>query len=338
MGSSASSGVFRSRIGVQEVFPGWFRSMFLGEPKGISLRFADETKHLSKKHHEFVAPMSWLNGPVTDAAERRETLVEVALPQSFFLRREIPHRNLPKRDREKAIVLNTLQETPFSASDISFVVTKPQASNSQSSIQWIAKKTEIERIAGTLRRNGFVPLSFEVEGVPGAIVENYKSSIKPGRTKAFRALNAISAMIIAGSLSYSIAMPSFQKLQVTKKLESEIAALSRDALQLRQQLDEATSQEQVVANFEKLVSERVFSTELLVFLTDILPDDVWLTDISYNQSQATIRGSISGSAAQLLLSLPRNAKFANPAFVGPISKTAEGRERFDLRFKIGSSQ
>jgi general secretion pathway protein L len=76
--------------------------------------------------------------------------------------------------------------------------------------------------------------------------------------------------------------------------------------------------------------------QFIAVLTDVLPDDTFLTNISLRQRKLTITGR-SAAAARLIGAMAANPLIRNPTFAAPVIRDeANTGEGFSIRADLGS--
>ncbi len=89
--------------------------------------------------------------------------------------------------------------------------------------------------------------------------------------------------------------------------------------------------------FDALAAERAKTGDVLQILaavTDIVPDDTWLTDLSLHQGKLGINGQ-SPAAARLIPALAADPSFRNPAFAAPVTRAPDGHaDLFAIRAEL----
>jgi len=72
---------------------------------------------------------------------------------------------------------------------------------------------------------------------------------------------------------------------------------------------------------------------VLADLTDILPDDTWLTGLTLRQNRLTIEGH-SRSATHLIAALAAQPRLRNPAFAAPVVRSDNGEDIFTIQAEV----
>jgi general secretion pathway protein L len=74
--------------------------------------------------------------------------------------------------------------------------------------------------------------------------------------------------------------------------------------------------------------------QVLATVTDIIPDDSWLSELSLHQGKLGISGQ-SPAAARLIPVLAADPAFRNPAFAAPVTRAPDGHaELFVIRAEL----
>lgn len=160
-------------------------------------------------------------------------------------------------------------------------------------------------------------------------VENRIDGLK---ALAFNFKYAAAAVVfgIVTGVSYLI-----QDNLVLSRLDSAIAqteAKGDDVKGLKMKLK---SIDQRILDLERTDYRSVESLAVLNGLASNLPKGTWITGFDLTEAGISIEG-YSEQASSLLLSLEQSGFVTEAEFSGPVTKTAEGRERFRLKAKIKS--
>ncbi|MCO6160568.1 PilN domain-containing protein [Asaia lannensis] len=119
--------------------------------------------------------------------------------------------------------------------------------------------------------------------------------------------------------------------------ESRIAGLRTPALQasqLRRMIEEKRAGARLVQDARTRLGDPM---QILSVLTELLPDDTFLTDLSLKQGQLLISGQ-SGEPASLIRTLSASPLLHNPVFVAPVTHlTGQTASLFSIRADIGKA-
>jgi Tfp pilus assembly protein PilN len=145
---------------------------------------------------------------------------------------------------------------------------------------------------------------------------------------------AVTAGLAAATLLLALAIPAVTMLRDERRLDALDTALLRLAPQVREVEQVAGAAERARREVETLRSfeaQHVRVLPLLRELTDLLPQDVWLTNVSVDKKGIELAG-FANAAAQLIPILEASPTFDHVEFTSPVTK---GRDREQFRLKAG---
>lgn len=117
------------------------------------------------------------------------------------------------------------------------------------------------------------------------------------------------------------------------RLEASIARLKTQVSFVEQQQKKADEIIKEIRFFDAAQNSQPSKLEILKELTNILPADAWLTNLTFGESRLVIDGFAS-SASDLIPLLDRSPLFQNVEFDSPITKGMESSERFKIKLEI----
>ena len=323
---------------ISSVVPTWVKTMFLGHPWARPLVFDTAVKTISQKNGKIHLPATLLHTDEKGITPVKDQIVDVILPEEELLRREItiPEKLLSKAD--KIVSLDTIQKTPFKPADI-YSATQLLNKHGQDTtvVQWISRRDHIEAIRARLARLGLRVRQVQIESNPSVTITDFSGEVAP-RARAWRRVNAVLLLAAVVLMGGWFLAPSWTAYQTLKMQEVVNRTLSQETLALRESVDDLQGGASERTAFVERVSRHQTISSVLRDLTILMPDEVWLTDISIQRGRMLVRGSTAASAAELVLNLTRDQRFIAPRLTGPISQTADGRERFDLTLDLKSRE
>jgi general secretion pathway protein L len=145
---------------------------------------------------------------------------------------------------------------------------------------------------------------------------------------------AVTAALAGLTLLMVLAVPAVTMLRDERRLAALDAALAglapsvREAEQLAQSVERARRDVETLRSFE---SQHLRVLPLLRELTELLPQDVWLTNVSVDRKGLELAG-FANSASQLIPLLEASPAFEGVEFTSPVTK---GRDREQFRLKAG---
>ena len=133
----------------------------------------------------------------------------------------------------------------------------------------------------------------------------------------------------------SISKPTTcRRLAAADELAQRVAEAKRRAeasLKLQKEIQETTEAGQYLVSRKRQTTS---VSELLNTLTQLLPDDTWLSELQITVGDVQLSG-YAASATALLKLLDENAGFSNAAFRSSVTQDSKlGREQFDIAAKI----
>jgi general secretion pathway protein L len=117
------------------------------------------------------------------------------------------------------------------------------------------------------------------------------------------------------------------------QLENRLAQLKVEVSSIEQQQKEADEIAKEINFFNSIKRSQPSKLEILKELTTILPDDAWLTNLTFNENKVIINGFAS-SASSLIPLLDKSPLFQEVEFVSPITKGRELSERFKIKLEL----
>jgi len=122
-----------------------------------------------------------------------------------------------------------------------------------------------------------------------------------------------------------------KNLAIDNALAAEVETLEPMAEQVLRQQDKNL---EMLARVEKLESKsRSNVTRYLKEITDLVPQDAYLTTFRYKENRIELDG-IAARASDLIAILEASASFANVNFTAPTTKYLANQERFSLRMDL----
>lgn len=318
---------------LSRAMPDWLLALVLGRPMARALVF-DDAQTLSRKRGTFHAPKTWLTGKADMPPKRGKRFVDVMLPQDRLLRRDVKLPKTPARALAKAVALDMLRKTPFKPDQTYSILTDVRKDPTGVNVtQWVARRDDIDGLRNRLAQAGLIVRQVLVAGSSAdAPLADFSAEVYP-MGRVWRSLNALAVVLALGAGAWIWVQPTLAVQEARRAQEAEVQRLTEQALALRESMKEQSTGATERAAFLERMTRRTPVVATLRAATVMMPDDVWLTDMAFDRARVTLRGSTAGSAAQMLLDLPRNRLLLNPQLAGPVSQTSDGRERFDIVFQ-----
>lgn len=317
---------------LSSAMPDWLLALVFGRPMARALMFG-KADALTKKGGRLLAPMDWLKNGADVPEKRGKRFVDVMLPQGQLLKREVKLPKTPRRALGKAVALDMLRKTPFRTDQTFSILTDIRTEATGVSVtQWVARRDDIDGLRQRLARAGLIVRQVLVADIAAEPLADFCADVYP-MGRVWRAVNVAAVLIAICAGAWMWAQPALVVQDARRAQDAEVERLTAEALTLRNSMQAQSTQASERTAFLDRMTRRTPVVATLRAATVMMPDDVWLTDMAFDRARVTLRGTTSGSAAQMLLDLPRNRLLLNPQLAGPVSQTADGRERFDIVFQ-----
>ena len=125
---------------------------------------------------------------------------------------------------------------------------------------------------------------------------------------------------LAGLLAIAyIAIEGMNNRTALKDINDQLRILSPQISAMTALQDEATAVEQQLQKLESLAPNRLGVLDILKELTTIVPDENWLTNLTYKGHSITLTGKSKSSPARLISLLERSSIFYDVNFSEPVS-------------------
>ena len=137
-------------------------------------------------------------------------------------------------------------------------------------------------------------------------------------------------LIIATGAVAALGVAALATPFIMQRLARDATEQSITALQPQVTRVEALRKHSANAGSDVLTTERNRignALQVLAILTDILPDDTWLTELSLHQGKLNIAGQ-SPAAARLIPALSAEPFLRDPAFAAPVTRAPDGHADF----------
>ena len=146
-----------------------------------------------------------------------------------------------------------------------------------------------------------------------------------------RALGVLALLLLA----VVVALPVVEKKQTIRMLQFQLDAVAQEARaaqRLRDTVDHLKAQSRFLADSKQ---RSLLVLQLVDELTQLLPDDTWISQLDFKDREIQLRGNSAASAA-LIAALEASPLLRNARFRSPVTRDRRiGTERFHLSAEIG---
>lgn len=278
-------------------------------------------------------------GAAGDAALRsalagRRGPVLVRPPPGVLLARPVELPLATERELGQVLRYEMDRLTPFTPDDLYWswaVERRDRARGRLHVLLLLAPKAGVAPALAALRRAGAAPAALAVGGTAHLIPLDPN---RPGRQQRRRRVLAVAASACAVLALVATGLPFVQQSLAARGVERRIAAV-------RPQVDKAQALRRRIASgaagADVLTQQRAATGDavaMLATLTNLLPDDTYLTELTLHGRVLTLSGQ-SAAAAQLIPELSADPAIRDPAFIAPVTRNESARaDQFSLRAEL----
>jgi general secretion pathway protein L len=261
--------------------------------------------------------------------------VIVRVGPGALLERPVEMPLAAERDLDRIIGFEMDRLTPFVATEVVWNTAVAQRDVAQRRLNVrlsLVPRRAVQPCLDLLSRVGLHPAWVEAAAADGTSRRLDLAAPRTDRT-AHRAL-AIAGGVVAALAAAVIVTPFVTLALARAETEHAIAMLQPqvarvEALRQRIAADSGSA--------DALTAERTRNgdaLQVLAAVTDIVPDDSWLTEFSLRQGKLGLSGQ-SPAAAQLIVALGADPAFRNPAFAAPVTRAPDGHaDLFVIRAEL----
>lgn len=271
------------------------------------------------------------------AAQRRYPVLQ--LPPDLLLERDtiLPLAAEPHLARVIAFEMDRL--TPFRADEVLWTCAITQRDTARDQLQvrvTVIRRAQIEPILDALAQAGLVPVRVEAVNGPRSCRAILLGTARTDRGWWRRRADACVLSACAALAATAIALPFILQSIAGAGLDARIDAM-------RPQVMEAASRRANIASAAAAADAMAAARgqagavlQVIALLTDVLPDDTFLTTLNAQQRKLTFSGH-SATAARLIGAMAAQPRLQNPTFTAPvIHDEADGGDTFSIRVELGA--
>ena len=266
------------------------------------------------------------------------------LPPAMVLTRELTLPLAAERQLAQVVGYEIDRLTPFSTDELfwSCQIARRDREHGRLHVRLsLVPRAPLQPLLDAMEAGGLKPVSIEVPrdtARPGAsgpadLLIDLRAAGPEAGAWSVRTDSALAAL--AAVLVVAVAVTPFAlQARDMARLGARIAALRPqvDAVEAARRRIAAAS-----AGIDVIATERLRlgdTLAVLATLTDLLPDDTSLTDLSLHQGKLTLGGQ-SAAAARLIGALSSDPMVRNPDFAAPVTRLADGHaDLFSIRAEV----
>jgi general secretion pathway protein L len=263
--------------------------------------------------------------------------VLLRLPQTAVLERSVILPLAAERDPERVLGYEMERLTPFTADEVfwGFAIEERDRARGRLVLRLtVVPRAAIAALIDLLAALGGRPNLLEAATAGG--VRSIKLTHE-GQGGSGRWLSVRTAGIVAAALAVLVLVSPFlrQSLELAN-LQDRLDGMApqvRQAEQYVRQISGAGAGNDAVAAETKRLGDAL---EAVAAITDILPDDSYLTEFTMRERKMTLSG-LSASAPKLINGLSADPRIRNPAFTAPVTRSETNHQDvFSIRAELAN--
>lgn len=267
---------------------------------------------------------------------RRDLPVVLRPPASWLLERDVTLPLAAADELGRVLAYEMDRFTPFQSDEVcwSFEVRSRDTRDSLVRLRLsVVPRALLVGLTAPLERAGAPPSALEFAGAGGA-VRSLRIERPPTRQqRRWRRVVLLEALACGVLALAAVAQPLVRQAIALDAVDARIAALQPRVAKveaLRRRLVSAHNGADTITREEARIGDPL---RILASLTELLPDDTYLTSFGLHDRTLTLEGQ-SASAAKLIGALSSDPLIQEPAFTAPVTRTRNGADLFALRAKI----
>ena len=253
-------------------------------------------------------------------------------PRGVLLQRPVELPLAAERDLGQVLRYEMDRLTPFALDEVYWgwaVERRDRVRGRVHVLLLVAPKAAMAPVLAVLRRAGASPEALETAGAAPHAIPLDPS--RPGQEQLRRRVLAFAAAVCAVLAVMAAGLPFVQQSLAMGTVDRRIKTL-------RPQVDQAQALRRRIASgtagADVLATQRAATGDALAVLatvTDVLPDDTYLTELTLHGRVLTLTGQ-SAAAARLIEALSANPRLRDPAFIAPVTRNEMAKaDQFSIR-------
>lgn len=259
----------------------------------------------------------------------------VRLQPGVMLEQQVALPLAAERDPGRVLQYEMDRMTPFNADELFWTWSIERRDRAQGRLHVLLSlvpKIRLAPVLDALAQAGLAATAVEAPG-PGGTVRRImldRAAASPWHARGLAVAGGTCAILAVAA----VAVPFVQQSAAQERVDRQIAALRPQVDQaeaLRRRIQGAAAGSDVFADQRARVGDALGT---IATLTDVLPDDTHLTELTMRARVITISGQSAG-AARLIAALAAEPGLKNPAFAAPVTRfDGMGGEGFSIRAEV----
>ncbi len=257
--------------------------------------------------------------------------VILRLPAAALLERPVTLPLAAERDPERVLGYEMERLTPFAADEVywGFAIEGRDRARSRLLLRLtFVPRAQVNELIETLSDCHGRPSLIEAQTAAGLRTIRLQHDRPSGRSALVNPRNV--GFALAGLAALVVVSPFLRQSLDMAETQSRLQALQPQIHmvdQLRRRIAGASAGGEAVVNETRRVGDTLSA---LAAVTEILPDDSYLTEFTMRERKMTLSG-MSASAPKLISALSADPRVKNPAFTAPVTRDGKNLDVFTIR-------
>jgi general secretion pathway protein L len=309
----------------------------MARPEAPAVRFLVRRAGRETALDRFTLDAGGLSAARGALSGRRLAPAFLRLPPGLLLERTVTLPLAAEPSLERVVHYELDRYTPFAADEVFWSAQVRSRDRAQARMQvavTLVPRATLAPLLAPLRALGITPLALEGQ-VAGGFLRRVPLAVEAAERKARRA-RRVAWAAAAGCFVLAlvaIGLPFLLLSQTQAAIEDQVAALQPRMTQaeaIRQSLAARGAGSDAIAAEQAQVADPL---QAIAALTQILPDDTFLTALVLQKRDVTIEGQ-SANAARLIGLLSNDPVIRNAAFAAPVTRNDTGADLFSIKAEV----
>jgi len=154
---------------------------------------------------------------------------------------------------------------------------------------------------------------------------------KPSRTSRYVMITLCALLVVSGTAWWGGGI--VKNRAMAEKIDVEMSRLGDEIARVEKNRQQCRELVQQIEILQGIKGHSPRTLDIMKELTERIPKDAWLSEMRIAEDSVIISGNAE-TATQLIPLLEDSPLFGDVAFLSPVSKTREGKERFRIRLNL----
>jgi general secretion pathway protein L len=273
--------------------------------------------------------------PVRLSAARNRLPILLRLAGPLLLEREVTLPIAAERELGRVLFYEMDRYTPFSGGDVvwTYLVRLRDRANGKLVVRLsLIQKAAIAAVMQAMGQAGLAIAGIEMVGQDGQnrrIPLDSNTDVRGRPDWLLRPTTLAAAALLVIAIVLPFILQSHAQAEVERRIAAAAPVVAR-VQALRHAVDATSTGTDVIAAERRRAGDAL---EAIALLTDALPDDTYLTALTFDAGKLTMDGQ-SKSAAALIVPLTANRRVQDASFTAPVIRNTLNMDTFSMRLRV----